>query len=438
MLEANRELEVLANRDLVTGLLNRRRFQFELDAMIVSTGPDAPIALFYMDLDRFKGINDAHGHEVGDKILLEMGARLEALEAPGKLIARLGGDEFMMAVPGLSDVEGIKALALGIVNAFRAPVDVEPWQFLLSVSIGIAQYPTDATDRTSLLRLADMAMYHAKSQDEFRYAFYSHWFSDGMRRRHEIEMALTKAEYDREFELHYQPQFHSRKKALVGMEALLRWNAPGLGPVSPAEFIPIAEATGLILPIGHWVTDTAMQQISDWNHRFNLSLRMGINFSPKQFDVAGFIDTFGEALRRHDIHPAWVEVEITENTAMQTEVSMEEMLTALAALGVSISIDDFGTGYSSLSYIKRFDIDCLKIAKPLVDNIALDEEDAQIVSAIVMMAKTMHLRTIAEGVEEEQQLEILRRAGCDEIQGFLLGRPVPADRFELLWLAGLV
>ncbi len=434
LLKANRELDILANRDMVTGLYNRRRFQQEIDNLLGGdeTGQN-PVALLYMDLDRFKGINDAYGHEIGDRVLLEMATRLLEVSEPGMLAARPGGDEFMLAIPGVSGTEAIKTIAERVISAFETPVYVEPWQFSLSVSLGIARYPEDAANRSTLFQMADMAMYHAKSQDALRYSFYSGWFSEGMQRRHQIEMALRKADYDKEFTLFYQPQFLSSRRTIVGMEALLRWESPELGSVSPGEFIPVAEATGLILPIGQWVTKTALARIAEWNHRNHGALRMGINFSPKQFDVAGFIEDLREQMRRLAILPAWVDVEITENTAMRTEASMEEMLTAMAALGVSISIDDFGTGYSSLSYIKRFDIDCLKIAKPLVDNIALNSGDEQIVGAIILMAKTMGLRTIAEGVEDEQQLEILQRLGCDEIQGFLLGKPVPADRFEMLW-----
>jgi diguanylate cyclase (GGDEF)-like protein len=433
--KANKELDILVNRDLVTGLYNRRRFQQEIDRLIANdeTG-QYPLSLLYLDLDRFKGINDAYGHDIGDRVLREMAIRLLDVAEPGMLAARPGGDEFMLALPGRADIEDVRAVVERIVAAFEQPVSVDPWQFSLSVSVGVARYPEDADTRSSLFQMADMAMYHAKSQDATRYAFYSGWYSEGMHRRHQLEMALRKADYDKEFTLVYQPQFLCATRKLVGMEALLRWESPELGSVSPGEFIPVAEATGLILPIGQWVTQTAFTRVAAWNHRLNLSLRMGINFSPKQFDVAGFIESLREKMRELAIRPAWIDVEITENTAMRTEASMEEMLTGLAALGVSISIDDFGTGYSSLSYIKRFDIDCLKIAKPLVDNIAQDDGDAKIVGAIILMAKTMGLRTIAEGVEDEDQLAILQELGCDEIQGFLLGKPVPADRFEMLWL----
>ena len=434
LIRMNQELTMIAHNDLVTGMSNRRHFLDLLDLAIAAAGARESLVIFYMDLDRFKGINDAYGQETGDRILCELAARIDALVGPEMLTARIGGDEFAVAVPGLAGEDDIRVMAERLVHAFQEAIDVEPWQFLVSVSLGIARYPEDARDRSTLMPMAEMAMYHAKKQDAQRFSFYSNWFREGMRRRHEIEMALRRADFEQEFTLHYQPQFQSRKRTLVGMEALLRWQSPDLGSVSPAEFIPIAEETGLIIPIGQWVTRRALLQISEWNHRYATSLRMGINFSPRQFDVAGFIEWINDALRRYGVHPSWVDVEITENTAMRTEVSTEEMLTALEAIGVSISIDDFGTGYSSLSYIKRFDIDCLKIAKPLIDNVALDESDAQIVGAIVMMAKTMRLRTIAEGVEDEQQLQILQRIGCDEIQGYLMGKPVPADRFESLWL----
>ncbi len=438
LIRMNRELELIAHNDPVTGMSNRRHFLNLLDQTVGSAGGEAggeaSLVLFYMDLDRFKGINDAYGQDTGDRVLCELAARIEALARPGMLTARIGGDEFAVAVPGLAGEDDIRSMAERLVNAIQEPIDVSPWRFLVSVSLGIARCPEDAETRPELMTMAEMAMYHAKKQDAQRFSFYSNWFREGMRRRHEIEMALRRADFEQEFTLHYQPQFLSRKRSLVGMEALLRWQSPALGAVSPAEFIPVAEDTGLIIQIGQWVCRHALLQIADWNRRYATSLRMGINFSPRQFDVAGFIESFNDKMRRYGVHPSWVDVEITENTAMRTEVSTEEMLTALTALGVSISIDDFGTGYSSLSYIKRFDIDCLKIAKPLIDNVARDEGDELIIGAIVQMAKIMRLRTIAEGVEDEGQLAILQRLGCDEIQGFLMGKPVPADRFESLWL----
>ncbi len=434
LIEANRELDILANRDLVTGLVNRRAFQEELGKRMTESAGNRQIVIFYMDLDRFKVINDSYGHELGDRILRCLGNRLEVLMDPGMLLARLGGDEFVVCVPGPLAHEEAVRLTEQLLAAFQEPMDLDPWQFNLSVSIGIACFPQDGADTNTLMKNADLAMYHAKAQGTVRYAFYSAWLSEGMRRRHDLEIALRKADFDKEFTLHYQPQFVARNRTLIGMEALLRWKSLDLGNVSPAEFIPVAEESGMILSIGDWVAEQALRRVMDWNTRFGLSLRMGINISPGQFDSPNFIGRFESLLFKIGVQPSWVDVEITESVAMRTETMLEEMLTSLTSLGVSISIDDFGTGYSSLSYIKRFDIDALKIAKPLVDELASQDQDVRIVGAIIQMAKSMRLRTIAEGVETEEQLASLQQLGCDEIQGFLLGRPVAAEQFESLFL----
>lgn len=433
LMAMNRDLENLAFYDSLTGMANRRYFQ-QLLGERLDKSPDAPLVLFHVNLDRFKHVNDCYGQEMGDRVLRVVAHRLADKQKEDMISARIGGDEFAIAVPGMSTHDDAEQMVQRILGLFEDPIEIDPWSFVLSASIGVAIWPVDAQDLNLLLSNANTAMFHAKQVNGTHHAFYSSWFSQRMRRRHEIEMSLRKADYDKEFDLHYQPQFLCGERSLIGMEALLRWHSPDLGLVSPVEFIPVAEETGIIVAIGNWVTDKALAQISDWNGRFGGSLRMGINFSPKQFDINGFIDSLKQRMDLNGAKPEWVDVEITESVAMRFETATEEILTALANLGVSISIDDFGTGYSSLSYIKRFDIDALKIAKPLVDSLTEADEHVQIVRAIVMMAEAMHLRTIAEGVETEEQLDVLTRIGCGEIQGYLLGKPMPAEEFEQRFL----
>lgn len=434
LMQANRALDKLAKIDDVTGLYNRRYFMEALEERMETASTHEPVVVLFMDLDRFKSINDSHGHDMGDTVLKEIGARLEQWRQPDMLLARMGGDEFVLSFTGSQTRSQVLNMAEEIAEVCGRAVLVPPYRFHVSLSIGIAQYPMDALDRYTLMKHADIAMYQAKELSGSRIVFYSSQVSERVKRRHTIEMLMQRLDYDKEFSLHFQPQFGIPDRRLIGAEALLRWNSPELGMVSPGEFIPVAEETGAIVPIGEWVLTSAIRQMAHWNRVYGTQLQVGVNVSPKQMDAFNFIQSLKTALGKYQLPPQWLDIEITESSTMNSEVRMEEILTALTGLGVTVSIDDFGTGYSSLSYIKRFDIDRLKIARELVSQIETDPVDSQITQAIVMMAKGMGLRTIAEGVETEVQLNQLMALGCDEVQGYLTGRPVSAGTFEETYL----
>lgn len=428
--ERTKALEKLTNLDVLTGLYNRRYFMNKVDELIDHGNSQTKLTIFYMDLDMFKAINDSHGHDMGDAVIMEVGRKLNRRVPENATLARLGGDEFVIALQGDYTEERILEIANSIISLLQEPIIINPYFFNISASIGIASYPTDATERNKLMKYADIAMYHAKANAHNSIELYRPFLSDQVERRHEIELLLRRVNFDEEFELYYQPQFSIPEVKLVGVEALLRWKNPIKGFISPAEFIPIAEDTGIIVGIGDWVLSKATKQISYWNTKYASNIRMGINISPKQTDSLSFISNLERLFRELNINPAWIDIEITERIAMKGEIAMEETFNSLRNMGVLVSIDDFGTGYSSLSYIKMFDIDRIKIAKELIDNITKDDGSMQIVRAIIMMTKAMGLVTIAEGVEYNDQLVKLIELGCDEIQGYIFSKPVPCVEFE--------
>jgi EAL domain-containing protein (putative c-di-GMP-specific phosphodiesterase class I) len=306
----------------------------------------------------------------------------------------------------------------------------------VGLSIGVAVWPSDAKSRSNLMRHADIAMYIAKDRRINGVSFFDSSLNAIIERGHQIDMALKKADIAKEFSVVYQPQISVEGRRVVGMEALVRWKSPELGVVPPDEFIPVAEENGIILPLSDWIVSRAFARIADWNARYGLDLLMGVNISPLQLDESDFIERIESALDAQGARPEWVNLELTERCAMKSESSIVRIFDRLAALNIASSIDDFGTGYSSMSYLKKFDIDYIKIAKQLVDGIAINDTDAQIVQAIIMMATALNLRTIAEGVEDEAQFRLLESLGCDEIQGYYFGRPVPPEEFERLYLNG--
>ncbi|HEY9061112.1 MAG TPA: EAL domain-containing protein [Pseudobacteroides sp.] len=430
LIEVNKSLEILSRQDTITGLFNRRYFLDSLDQMLRDIDSNESVVLFFMDLDRFKAINDSCGHDIGDKVLKEIAGRLSRWNSSNGLLARLGGDEFVFALRGCYQYTEIKTMAEELVRCCSESITLEPYQFNITLSIGITLYPADALERSTLMKNADIAMYHSKYQGYNQFSFFNSALETKIRRKNKLELLLKNANFDNEFELYYQPQIRIPENKLIGAEALLRWSSREYGSISPSEFIPIAEEIGIIVPLGKWVMKEAVHQISLWNTSNNMDLKVGINISPKQFDSPDFVDFLKDLISKYKAKPEWLDIEITESIAMKGELTVQEVFAALTELGVSISIDDFGTGYSSLSYIKRFSIDRLKIAKPLVDNISTSNGDAQIVKAIVMMAKAMGIKTIAEGVEYEEQSRLLIDLQCDEIQGYIFGRPVPASEFE--------
>lgn len=427
---ANQHLEEISKTDALTGLFNRRYFIQYLESLIHSDKVNA-FALLYIDTNRFKPINDSYGHVIGDKVLHELGLRFSACNATECTSFRIGGDEFAVIIENCSDVSEINIIAHKIFEKLQYPISVPPYSFTLTASIGIARYPIDAEDKDILIRYADIAMYEVKSKSyRNNYMLFDKSFIDRINKKYEIEVLLQNADYNKDFMLYYQPQYSTDTHALIGMEALIRWKQPEKGFIPPSEFIPVAEETGLIIQIGEWVVEKAFSQIKIWNELGSMNLKMSINISPIQIKNTDFAEWLWEKIKNDKIKPEWIDLEITESVAMISTTSIEKVFDFFNDIGISISIDDFGTGYSSLSYISKYNIDRLKIAKELIDPITHDENALLIVQAIIMMSKGMNLKTISEGVEVKEQLEILKTLGCDEIQGYIWGKPLPSIEFE--------
>lgn len=430
LIVANKNLQEISNRDPLTGLYNRRQLIKYLDS-IISSETENPFSLLYIDANRFKAINDSYGHQIGDHVLCALGNRLSKNCMPHCTLFRIGGDEFAVIIDNITEKEYVCSVAEKLLALIQMPISISPYEFTVTASIGIVAYPEDAKDKNLLMRYADIAMYEAKkAYSGNNYLFFNSALSEKIVRKNEIEILLKRAEYDKEFVLYYQPQYSTQEHCLIGMEALLRWIHPEKGFISPGEFIPIAEECGVIIQIGEWVIDKAFSQIKKWNEMYNLDLKMSINVSPLQIEKSNFVNWFKEKLDADNIDCTWVDLEITEGSAMIPNETNEEAFSSFADMGINTSIDDFGTGYASLSYIKKFDFDRLKIAKEHIDNIAEDKNAMLIVQAIIMMARGIGIKTIAEGVEDIKQLQILKELRCDEIQGYIFGKPVPAEQFE--------
>lgn len=432
LIEINQALYTKSTVDGLTGLYNRAYFLQEVEKAIENG--DKTFSILYLDMNRFKVINDVHGHSMGDEILKLVAKRFRFHLGHHYTYARLGGDEFGVLIESVQ-TQDLEGLVSKIKLVFEEAFLVEEYSFHLGVSIGAARYPKDAKTIHKLLQYADIAMYHAKKEEVNEdFVLYSTHLVEAIERRNHIELLLRDAKYDQEFKLYYQPKFYASSRQLFGMEALIRWIHPQEGFISPGEFIPIAEDSGLILQISDWVFEKAVSQIVAWNRTYDKKYTMSMNVSSISLDTYDFIPKIRELMRKYQVVEGEIELEITERSAMSVATHMEEIFTTLTGEGVLISLDDFGTGYSSLSYIKRFDVDILKIAKELVDNLTVDDESLPIINAIIMMAKALELFTIAEGVETEDQLAILSDLGCDAIQGYVLGKPMPAEEFEATFL----
>lgn len=429
----NQTLENLIVRDAITGLYNRKYFLEQIEGWIPPVSADERIWLMIIDFNRFKSINDTYGHDVGDKVLRLVGKRLETIMNDRTIVARLGGDEFGIACLR-SQKEIVDTTLRSVTDLCDMPIVIGSFTVHITVSIGVSVWPDDAKTRSDLMRHADIAMYIAKNRREGGVSFFDHSLNERVERANKIDLALRKVDYDGEFELNFQPQITVGGQRLVGAEALVRWSSPELGIVCPDEFIPVAEENGTIIAMSDWIMKHAFLRIADWNRRYNKELLMGVNISPIQMDASDFLMKLESLLDETKALPDWINLEMTERSAMKDATFIIEIFNRLAELNITTSIDDFGTGYSSLSYLKKFNIDYLKIAKELVDGIAESDTDRDIVQAIIMMSTALGLHTIAEGVEDENQLRLLTSLGCDEIQGYYFGKPVSSDEFEELYL----
>ncbi|MFN3544803.1 MAG: EAL domain-containing protein [Thiobacillus sp.] len=421
-------IQHLAHHDTLTGLPNRAALARHLaQAIAAAHREQSGLAVMLIDLDRFKSVNDNLGHLVGDRMLIEVGQRLRAAVRESDIVARLGGDEFIVVLVGVSDAATIEAVARKLQTALSQPYHADGYDLHTTPSIGISRYPADGDDAEALIRHADAAMYQAKAQGRDNWQFYSESLSVAAAERLRIETGLRGALQRNEFVLHYQPQLELGSDRIVAVEALVRWQHPELGLVSPDRFIPIAEDMGLIVPLGDWVLDEACAQLRRW-HDVGLSgLRMCVNLSARQLQKPGLHELVAATLARHGLNAADLELEITESMAMADPAETITVLEKLKALGVTLAIDDFGTGYSSLSYLKLLPIQRLKLDRSFVGDIETDPDDASICRATASLAHDLGLSLVAEGVETEAQYRFLKDIGCNLLQGYWLARPLPAD-----------
>ena len=427
---AEQKVHELARYDSLTGLPNRNMFLAELERTLARCQRNGSgFALCYIDLDRFKTVNDTLGHDAGDQLLQTMAARLRGALRRADLVARLGGDEFVVLIEGTSSAADLVCIAHKVLESMAEPLELRGCSFLVTGSIGIGRYPQDGSDAATLLRNADAAMYLAKEKGKNNIQFYTTELADMAARQFELESALRMALVRDELLLHYQPKVDVASGALLGLEALVRWQHPTRGLVPPNDFIPLAEERGLIVPLGRWVVQTACRQVRDWRDAGLTPPPVAVNLSARQFADDDLIPMIQGAMTRWGLAAADLEIELTESVLMVDPVRASGVLQQLHRLGVRISIDDFGTGYSSLSYLKRFPAKAVKIDRSFICGLPSDGDDAAITQAIIAMAHSLGLSVVAEGVETEAQLEALRQLGCDQAQGFLLGRPMPAAAF---------
>ncbi|MEE9584257.1 MAG: EAL domain-containing protein [Candidatus Brocadiales bacterium] len=424
-------IQRMAYYDSVTGLPNRMLFNDRLTLAVAHARRNKEmLAVLFLDLDRFKVVNDTLGHSMGDKLLRGVARRLKSCVREGDTVARLGGDEFTLLLPKIKRVENMAKIAGKVLTAIKEPLRLDGHELHITTSIGIAIYPGDGSDAETLLKNADAAMYHAKEQGRDNYQFYTPSFHARASRQMELEGSMYGALEREEFELNYQPVVDINTGRIVGVEALLRWHHPEQGLVPPNEFISVAENTGLITQIGEWVLHTACAQNKAWQDAGLPPIHVSVNLSSRQFQQINLIEIIDRVLRETGLDARFLELEITEGSAMQNVESTIYKLKGMDALGVKIAIDDFGVGYSSLSYLKRFPIHTLKIDRSFVSDITTDPDDRAIVTAIIALAKTMNLKVVAEGVETGEQLDFLRRLHCDEMQGYLFSKPVPAGELR--------
>ncbi|MFT3961484.1 putative bifunctional diguanylate cyclase/phosphodiesterase [Propionivibrio sp.] len=433
---AEERAEFLSYHDALTGLPNQLLLKDRLQqAIAFSNTTGTKIALLILDLDRFKTINDFLGHAAGDRLLVNVAGRLLKRVRKTDTVSRQGGDEFHLLLTNLAEPDAIVTFLGELMDSMQQPYAIEGKELTISVSVGIAIYPEDGADFQALLKRADMAMYRAKDSGRNAYRFFNQEMNEDAVEQITMHAGLWRAVEAEQFVLHYQPQFDLRSGRLIGAEALIRWNHPDLGLVSPGRFIPVAEEAGLIVQIGDWVLREACREAARWRDAGAPGLVIAVNLSAVQFKRGDIERSVARALADSGLAPEQLELELTESILIRDSEHMLSTVKRLKHMGIKLSIDDFGTGYSSLSYLKRFEVDKLKIDQTFVRDLVSNPEDAAIVRAIIQMAHSLGLKTIAEGVETQQVLDTLGGYECDEVQGFWCGRPVPAEAFAA-FLAG--
>ncbi|MEW6689095.1 MAG: EAL domain-containing protein [Pseudomonadota bacterium] len=426
------EIERSANYDTLTGLPNRNLLGDRLARAIAQAGRSGnPLGVMFVDLDNLKRINDSLGHEMGDRVISAAGRRIAETLRTEDTVARLGGDEFVVVLANLSRADDAAHVAAKVLAGIGAPLRIEAREFVLTASAGIAVYPKDGADAATLLRNADAALYRAKEQGRQCFRFFAPEMNQRVVEYMALEQDLRRGLEASEFWLQYQPIVRLASGETVGAEALIRWRRPDGRVVGPAQFIPVAEESGLIVPIGRWVMRAAARQAAEWNRGRATPLYVSINLSARQFKDPGLLEAVRAAIEEADIEPSLIKLEITESTVMQSAEEATRLLGALKERGVMLSVDDFGTGYSSLGYLKRFPIDTLKIDRTFVRDLAVDRDDLAICDAVIELGRGLDLEVVAEGVETREQAQVLRSHGCELAQGYLFGRPVDAAEFRL-------
>ncbi|GEA11005.1 hypothetical protein KUL49_13800 [Alteromonas sp. KUL49] len=431
--EAELKLNYQAHYDELTGLANRSFLSVRINSLIQrNLRSNHRFALLFIDLDNFKNINDLLGHEIGDRLLKETAIRLDNIVGRADLLARLGGDEFVVLISEHKPLEEYYKIAQQIIDTLARQFILSNNELFVSCSIGLVVYPDDGRTMSTLLRKADSAMYKAKAQGKGQFTVYNETIDREITRRYLVERHLRKALAKQQLEVHYQPQYDLLSKRIVGVEALLRWHCPEIGPIGPAEFIPVAEQSGLIVSIGDFILDNVTTFIQHQLER-ELPIRVSMNLSPRQLREPDFVQSLIAKATLYNIPRHLLEIEITETILLSDEINASECLAALHSNGFKLAMDDFGTGYSSLSYLRQYPFDNLKIDREFVWDINKTTEANSLIKAMITIAKELNMKVIAEGVETEDQVAFLNTAGCDVIQGFFIGKAMPeADLIALL------
>jgi diguanylate cyclase (GGDEF)-like protein len=420
--------------DVLTGLPTRHFFEERLTAAARRCdAKQSKLAVLFIDLDGFKPVNDTFGHACGDRVLEQVGVRLRSLTRGSDVAARVGGDEFLLLIPGISSIEAVTRIAKALIEILSRPYKVEDREIGISCSVGIAIYP-DGCRASKLIARADAAMYAAKRAGGTRHAFFSPEMDSDAKQNFDMVRDLRRAIANNELELYFQPKIDARSGKVTAAEALLRWNHPKLGLVLPGQFVPLAERTGLIGPLGDWVIEAACRQARAWRDK-GLRMRVAINLSAYQMRQDDIVDRIIESLKRHRIRPSLLTCEITESAAMEDTLATQETFRRLGELGTHLSIDDFGTGYSSLAYLRKLPAEELKIDRSFVQDLEHSPDARAVVDAVLKLAHALGLKVVAEGVENPRQHQILVELGCDELQGYLFAKPMSA-RALLLWAIG--
>lgn len=434
LLEKQQHLDHLAHHDQLTGLPNRHYLQAHLPTAIEEARNTSTImAVLFLDLDRFKHINDTRGHETGDKLLKAVAQRIRATVRIEDVVVRMGGDEFIVVLKSVRSSEQVNETAARINEALSAPVPVDGRPLVTTVSIGVSLYPRDGANLGELLRHSDTAMYQAKDRGRNNFQMFSPGMDRKLKERMAIETSLRNALQRKQLDVFYQPIIDLQTNRVVGLESLLRWKVPGQGYISPEKFIAVAEDTGLIVPIGDIVLARAFEDMARWRDGGHTPVPVAVNISAVQLQRTNLPMTIVKLARQHSVRPSMLQLELTESVVFERRESRggetnEDAVSKLRELGVRIAIDDFGTGYSSLSYLKRWRVDCLKIDRSFIRDVVTDASDLAIVSAIIAMARHLNIKVVAEGIEGWQQLEKVRQLGCGLGQGFLFAKPVPEDQ----------